>query len=284
MSIPDIDTLLSKIDILPNPDRTLFGMFKYDPGGTYGPRVQNYYQIVAVHKGHVWIHIDHQPNLLNEGEVAFLKAGHLEFFEFSKDFETHHSWCDFYWHLNPDIAQIIESFPFKTTISDTMRQLIELGVSLQSKPNALTPLTTHLAVATFWEYVNLIAQSISAKGYSPLPKPVQRVQVFILTHYHRELNLHILSQLAHVTPEHLIRLFRDHLHVTPMRYVWQVRAQQGAQLLRYTGLRIEEVAFTCGFKTVAHFSRTVKAHFGHSPLEIRTLHWQSSKIFETASS
>jgi AraC family transcriptional regulator of arabinose operon len=274
----DIDVLLSEINIFSSPTRAFFGMIKYNPGGTYGPRVQRNYQIVAVHKGHVWIDIDHQPHFLNEGEVALFKPGHHEFFEFAKDRETQHSWCDLHWNLDSETAKIIRSFPFKSAISETMNQLLKLGASVQSNLNALTPLTTHLAVATFWEYVNLITQFISSEDFIPLPKPLQRVQTFVLTHYPNELNLDLLSQVAHMTPEHLIRLFREHLHVTPMRFVWQVRTQQGAQLLRYTGLSVEEVARNCGFKTLAHFSRTVKAHFGHSPLEIRTLHWQTSKI------
>ncbi len=276
--MPHIDTLLSKIDILPQPIDILFGTIRYEPGGTYGPRIQEHYQIVVVHQGHAWVHIDKQTYYLDKGEVALLKPGHYEFFEFAKDVPTHHSWCHFHWHLDDDVAQGLESLPFKTQLSNRLEQLIELGLSLENDPHALSPSSSHLAAAVFWEYVSLAAMSSSSGAYARLPKPLQRAQSFVTTNYQQDLKLEQLSEVARVTPEHLIRLFRNHLGITPMRYLWQVRAQQGESLLRHTGLTVEKIALSCGFKTVAHFSRTIKTQLGQTPLEVRTQHWQRGAV------
>lgn len=276
--MPHIDKLLSEIDILPQPTDILFGTIWYEPGGTYGPRIQEHYQIVVVHQGHVWVHIDKQPYYLDKGEVALLKPGHYEFFEFAKDVPTHHSWCHFHWRLEAEVAQALESLPFKTSLSKRLEQLTEVGVSLEHDPHALSPSSSHLAAATFWEYVSLAALSSSSGTYARLPKPLQQAQAFVLTNYQQDFRLEQLSEVARVTPEHLIRLFRTHLGITPMRYLWQVRAQQGASLLRHTGLTVEKIALSCGFKTVAHFSRTIKTHYGQTPLEVRTLHWQRGTV------
>ena len=50
------------------------------------------------------------------------------------------------------------------------------------------------------------------------------------------------------------------------------RMQQGALYLRHTGLTGEVIAYRCGFKTAAHFSRMVKAHYNLAPSQIRARH------------
>lgn len=75
--------------------------------------------------------------------------------------------------------------------------------------------------------------------------------------------------------EHLVRLFRKHLDTTPIHYVWQVRVRQGSLYLRHTGLPVEEIAYQCGFKTAAHFSRGIKARYGQPPSQLRARYWRS---------
>jgi AraC family transcriptional regulator, arabinose operon regulatory protein len=278
LSMPRIDKLLSKIDILPLPGNTFFGVIVYQPGGTYGPRVQEHYQLVVVYSGHAVIHLDGQTHDLDEEEVALLKPGHYEFFEFAKDSPTHHSWCHFHWHLDDSLTELLETFPFKLPLSNHMRALIDLGLALHRDHHSLSPTSQHLAAAAFWEFASLAAMSSSTSPYGRLPKSLQRVQSFVTSNYQHELTLENLSQVAHVTPEHLIRLFRQHLGTTPMRYVWQIRAQQGVSYLRHTGLSVERIALGCGFKTAAHFSRTIKAQYGQTPLELRQDSSRSSAL------
>jgi AraC family transcriptional regulator, arabinose operon regulatory protein len=275
--MPHIDKLLSKKDNLLQPRSIFFGLIRYKPAATYGPRVQEHYQLVLVLKGHVRVYIDKQPQVVKQGEVALLKPGHHEFFEFAKDQETEHSWCSFYWQLDDELTHILETLPFKVGLSERMQQFVALGVGVMQDHSALTPLMSHLAGAVFWEFVSLAATTSSSSPYAKLSKPLQRVLSFVMTNYQHELTLEQLSEVARVTPKHLTRLFHTYLGITPMRYVWQVRSQQGASLLRHTDFTVEKIALSCGFKTVAHFSRTIKKHYQQTPLEVRMLHWQRSK-------
>jgi AraC-like DNA-binding protein len=270
--MPQIDKLLSEIDILPQPVNAFFGSIIYEPQGTYGPRVQDHYQFVIVYSGQATIYIDGHASYLGRDEVAFLKPGHFEFFEFCKDSSTHHSWCHFHWHLDGEFTEILESLPFKMTLSNRMKQLIDVGLSFQRDPHTLFPAHQNLAAAVFWEYTSLVAMSSSTSPYGRLPNALQRVQSYVTSHYQHEITLETLSQVAHITPEHLIRLFRLHLGTTPMRYVWQIRAQQGASYLCHTDFTVERVALSCGFKTAAHFSRVIRKQYGQAPLELKAWH------------
>ncbi len=72
-----------------------------------------------------------------------------------------------------------------------------------------------------------------------------------------------------VTPNHLIKLFRERAGITPMEYLWQVRLDHAMTLLRKSGLSISEIAYQIGFKNPYHFARRFRARYGTSPRAFR---------------
>jgi AraC family transcriptional regulator of arabinose operon len=104
------------------------------------------------------------------------------------------------------------------------------------------------------------------------------VKSLIQERYQEELALVDLAAKAHVSPGHLIRLFRKHEAMTPTQYLWRYRVERGVELLRTTGLAIGEVAERCGFKTSYHFARMVKAYKGRPPKEIRCNDWNGRAV------
>ena len=198
-----------------------------------------------------------------------LKQGHREFFEFAKTAKTYHSWCHFHWDLPENIVHLIETLPFKTGVSNRMERIIDLGLSLQHDPQALPPSLSYLAAAAFWEYVGGAGLAEFSSQNARLPESVKRVQAYIRQNYYSDMDLGKLGKIARVTPEHLIRLFRKHLDVTSMRYLRDTRLRQGVSFLSHTGITVERIAFDCGFKTAAHFSRSIKQYTGQTPSEIR---------------
>lgn len=268
----DTNESLSKIDIATLPKHVFFGNVMYGAGGTYGPRIQEHLQLVIIRSGEATVHIDGSKNHLEQGEVALLKKGHKEYFEFTKTARTYHSWCHFHWDLPENAVRLIEALPFKTTVSSRMERLMDLGLSLQHDPQSLAPSLAHLAAAAFWEFVSSSGSATLSNQNARLPDSIKRVQAYIRQNYYSDINLDHLSEIAFVTPEHLIRLFRAHLGTTPMRYLRDVRVRQGISFLSHTGINIERIAFNCGFKTAAHFSRCIKQTTGQTPSEIRARH------------
>ena len=220
------------------------------------------------------VYIDGDEYNLKQGEVALLKRGHEEYFEFTKTAKTYHSWCHFHWALPENINRLVEALPPKTSVSNRMERLVDLGLSLEHDPQASEPSLSHLAAAAFWEYVSSLGLAEFSSHNARLPDPVKRVQAYIRQNYASDINLCQLSEIAFVTPEHLTRLFGSCLGISPIRYLWQVRVQTGVSYLKHTGLTVEKIAFKCGFKTAAHFSRCVKQDEGRTPTAIRAQHWQ----------
>lgn len=143
---------------------------------------------------------------------------------------------------------------------------------LNRKPtHSLTGLKIALGKALFWEFFQLAG--LEVQDTPPLPAPVERAAAFVAERYREDINLDRMAEAAGISGTHLIRLFKQHLHITPERHLWRVRVQVGLGLLRDTGLSASEIAYACGFKTPYHFSRLIKQQTGKPPGAYRRELW-----------
>ena len=68
-----------------------------------------------------------------------------------------------------------------------------------------------------------------------------------------------------LSPNHLIRLFRRDLRVTPAQYRDRLRAEYARHRLLQPESRVKEVAIELGFTHLSHFSKWFKRHAGATP-------------------
>jgi AraC-like DNA-binding protein len=83
------------------------------------------------------------------------------------------------------------------------------------------------------------------------------------------LALETLAAAVHISPNHLIRLFRKDLQTTPHHYWDRLRIEHAQGQLRQPDMRVKEVAINLGFKHLSHFSKWFKRHAGKTPQSVR---------------
>ena len=82
------------------------------------------------------------------------------------------------------------------------------------------------------------------------------------------LSIESVALACNMSPRTLMRLFAAE-GTTPIRWLWHQRLAAACRALAGTrGARVTEVALSCGFSDLSHFSRAFKAEFGRSPREI----------------
>lgn len=100
---------------------------------------------------------------------------------------------------------------------------------------------------------------------------VHRVQDFLIEHAHEQVPLADLAKLAHLSPRHLTREFKEHTGLTPLQYQQRLRLEKARQLLQNRNLTVERIAELCGFEDARHFRRLYRELLGVSPREGRAL-------------
>ena len=81
-----------------------------------------------------------------------------------------------------------------------------------------------------------------------------------------------LSELARrsgFSAQHLNRIFRHSLGMTPLQYLLRMRLERAAALLGEGSRTVNAIARDCGFEDAYYFSRLFKQHYGQSPVEYR---------------
>lgn len=93
---------------------------------------------------------------------------------------------------------------------------------------------------------------------------VERAREYLHEYATDPVSLRTLSDVADLSPWHLLRSFREHVGLTPHAYQMQARVERGRMLLS-SGVPIAETALTTGFVDQSHFTRQFKRFTGVTP-------------------
>ena len=80
-----------------------------------------------------------------------------------------------------------------------------------------------------------------------------------------ELALDSVAEQYGTSRRQLERMFKDHVGVSPKRYLRDLRLLRGRSLLAETDMSVTEVAIACGFRSATNFSKRFRDAFGTSP-------------------
>lgn len=106
--------------------------------------------------------------------------------------------------------------------------------------------------------------------YNDYVQRINKVVAYINNHLESSLNLKTLAEIATLSEFHFHRIFKVLKGESPIAFIARLRIETAAQLLRYSNLPIEQIAFNIGYETPASLSKAFKNQYGFSPTEYRT--------------
>lgn len=98
---------------------------------------------------------------------------------------------------------------------------------------------------------------------------VKRVLDYIHNNYQNNMTLQDLADHAHVSREHLCRVFREVSESSPIAYLNRYRIMQSAYLLHSTRKSISEISSDCGFNNSSYFNKMFLRFMKCTPKEYR---------------
>jgi AraC-like DNA-binding protein len=248
----------------------IFGETTYTNGGTFGPVGSSSINLVIVVEGSMEVRWDGFSAEFSAGRVALIYSSDSIEFRFPLGCRTVVEWCDTGEPAGSAwVRQKLKKAPLSLEVSDTLRQLMAIGKKLSNENchevRAFRDALGEALICAYLHQANLDWDEVL------VPEPVIRGREFIEGHFCEPIDSLQIARKAGVSPQYLDRLFKRSQGVSPNQYLWSLRAEKGAFLLRQSGLTVGEIAYQCGYKNPFHFSRQIKAKYGHSPTELRHL-------------
>lgn len=100
---------------------------------------------------------------------------------------------------------------------------------------------------------------------NPTSRALHQAREFIDDHFSHPLDLDQISEHAHFSRYHFIRLFRRAYYETPHEYLTRRRIEKAKELLALSELSVTEICFEVGFESLGSFSALFHKMVGWSP-------------------
>lgn len=107
----------------------------------------------------------------------------------------------------------------------------------------------------------------------PHPETAATAKAWLDAHFtDARLNVAALAARLRMHRSSLHRVFTRRYGVPPVQYLARLRLALALELLSATRLPVADIAVRCGLPDLAHFSKIISAHTGHSPRAYRQRH------------
>lgn len=100
-------------------------------------------------------------------------------------------------------------------------------------------------------------------------KQINIIVNHINNHLNEEMKLSVLAEISNLSPFHFHRITRAFLREPIGAYITRLRLEKGADLLRFTTLSVQDIAYNVGYEVPSSFSKAFRLWFNISPIEFR---------------
>jgi len=248
----------------------IFGESTYVNGGSFGPVFSSSVNLIIVLEGKMEARWDGMSAEFPAGRASLIYARDSFEICLPRGSRSVVRWCETGEPAGSAwVRQKLKRAPTSLEASETLRVLMEMGMKMAlENRDEVRAFRDALGEAMICAYLH---QADLDRDEAIVPEPVANGKEFIEAHFAERIDNGQIARRVGVSPQYLVRLFKRSYNVSPVQHLWNLRAEKGAFLLRQTGLSVGEIAYQCGYTNPFHFSRHVKAKYGHSPSDLRKL-------------
>ena len=249
----------------------------YPASATFGPRPMIDYEFLWVIEGGGTIYYDQQSIEARSGTILLCRPGMTDRYNWREKQRTVMAFFHFEMEALPKGWPPPNQWPLARSMppDDILRPHFRyvLGADSLREPlrSSLLMPSVDFMLRSFISGKLTIASEPHAKLTPPVEKALQVICDMALQERAPEITLAQLAHAAHVSEEHLCRLFRQSLDLTPLDCVRLARLERAATLLRRSDLMIKEVAEAAGFSSPFYFSKAFQKTYGLAPSSYRKL-------------
>jgi len=111
----------------------------------------------------------------------------------------------------------------------------------------------------------VFAHKVETNNEGLTKKQLVLIHEYIQTHYSEDIRLKDLADLLYLSEYHFSRQYKKITGMSPYQYILNCRFMKAQELLEFTVLTVQEIAFLTGYKDASTFSKAFRRHFKISP-------------------
>lgn len=235
----------------------VFRFISFHPGETYGPHKHLRIEINYVKKGNCILHLDHESVTFREGEIMVITSDINHLFEAGSEGTTlmqleflPEIFSRFNWKaeaganglaLTPVFLFSEESRLIKIVNNVRIMRAVQRIVN---ELEAKSPYYQYLVVMYYAELLILIYRYMD-EAYLPIctNESLKKAIAYIRLNYQENININNVAEHTGVSERYLRGLFAQHLNLSPLDYLNQIRINKAVELLRNTEMSVKEVCY-----------------------------------------
>lgn len=213
-----------------------------------------------------------QQYTLSEGDCALINCKNAYYHKSSDDLWTIR-WIHFY---GPTAAGIYQKYLERGGQIIFRPHQIERFTDCWEKMFRLASSDDHIKDMKINEQLSCLCCLIMAESRHPGSRQdtgrhqsLLEIREYLRDHLSEKITLDILSEKFYINKYYLTRLFRNKYGITINDYLLQIRISHAKELLRFSGMSMEEIGESCGITPLYYFSRIFKRVEGISPRDYR---------------
>lgn len=171
----------------------------------------------------------------------------------------------------------LESSDFDRAHSELILKNIDLDASEARRSYFRSVTLEKDAYQGFVKMLEIFAESLGAaantlqiaKAERATNPAAQKAISYIRRNYGRSISLTEIAKVSGASPRHFSKVFKEATGLTFIDYLTRERVEKAKTRVRESADRISEIAFICGFESIAQFNRAFKRIAGESPSAYR---------------
>jgi AraC-like DNA-binding protein len=177
-------------------------------------------------------------------------------------------------------GQVFRRRPTKTQFNHFVHLAERWGVTADSKALESAFFSTRVMgkrqhdsaiqlLSIFAQHLEMASNELALAHPEAEPPFVARATAFIRSHLQQNLSLGLVAKAANMSKFTFCKQFRKAIGINFVEYVARTRVEAAKNLLLNPNLRVNEIAYEVGFRSLTHFNRIFRRIVGQSPSQYR---------------
>lgn len=258
-----------------------YGMADCPAGHHVGPvSSKNYlFHFVTSGKGYFTLPGIHTRTPITSGQGFLIPPDHLAAYKADANLPWSYVWMEFNGLRAPKLIKQLnllkQDYIYNTKPLALRQQIPQPIIALLDINQASEP----FVMAQLYLFFDALLQNaqtvIAPEEHSHRNFRLRKALNFIEENYQSAFSINQLADHVGIHPNHLHKLFKQELSVSPSEYLIHYRLNKACDLLlsdKENRLTMKEIAYQCGYANQYYFSTAFKNHFGQAPQYWKSAH------------